>query len=282
MMAKKRKYSKKKKKHMLWIVLAIALGALLLFGFKGCSTGLNLGDEFIGGGDETGGTSTAGGGGGGGGSTATDDCGADWISDSFPTLNTLWVGEDGLEVDPLITKTGHWECVGTCADAGNRCVLEPTNEIPEDGWDSLVGSKPNCVCLTPEGGPCNFYDENYGEDEDDIECGGSCPSDQECVTWGDSVIGSKFCECKYSDPDDANCGFHFPAGVSEKNYVNDPEEAQKYCYGGCKLGGTCTFDPVGITGLPTCGCAIYDGDMDVDGISDDFNPIPLPTWDFWR
>lgn len=176
----------------------------------------------------SGGTSTSGGGGGGGGGGGDgggvtppdgfvcETCDAQFLvgNPTFVTDNYVRPGlEDYLPFLPK--KQGHWNCIGPCTYQGVdvsatfNCVIDPTAEIPEGGYDSIVGEQPDCVCLKRNPGECNWYDANFGEGIDNLQCGGSCPPGERCVSG--TANGKDQCRCTKDDAV-VECGFHFVDG----------------------------------------------------------------------
>lgn len=243
---------KKRKKQPLWLWWLLGALALLLliggvsyfFGDEGIP--FNIGDD---GADVTAGGG-GGSGGGGGGSAAGDNCEPVWVSDLAPmkwrddfVKEVQKVGDidkvdmEGIVVNPGVFAglgSGRYECAGTCANEAKNCMLNPTDNIPEGGFTVPGGEKPDCVCLAPNPGDCNWYDDDYGEDDDmDLKCGGFCKKG-DCESWVEN--GREWCDCLSSE---VECGFHdvtFDGDGIDGFLMMLPyseEQLKEMCYGEC-------------------------------------------------
>lgn len=224
-----------KKKKIKWLIPAIIIAAviILIAATSQCTIEEKAISNFTGTGDED---SSGGGGGGGGGNGATDDeCDDDetCIDCDAVFKGIVPLGRTGLRMMAI----GHWECEDICPDPNDNCVLNPTDEIPIRKYTD-PDNPPDCKCLPKKPGDCNWYDANYGEGTDNLQCGGSCPANQICTSWFDKPNNVAHCEClPFEETDD--CGFHVEGDIT--SFVAErverppytPEELQKLCYGRC-------------------------------------------------
>ncbi|MBW2710182.1 MAG: hypothetical protein JRD04_13180, partial [Deltaproteobacteria bacterium] len=191
-------------------------------------------------------------GGGGGGTPATTgdgedgcvgECPAVWVEDE-PMKSTRDGGLlDFFGIDRFLVPapTGEWECEGLCKNEAELCIFDPTDVVPAEGYvDPNI--PPNCVCLKPQAGGCNFYDANYGVGDENIICGGSCPYNSQCMIFPSGEVD--VCRCLVSPYGD-ECGMHYP-----EQYLKSPSGelvvpntlTEDDCYGFCTIANTCTFD----------------------------------------
>lgn len=225
----------KKQKRLAGFMLLIILILLV----RGCEQPFTI-DSGTGDGTPSAGSSGGGGGGGSSSSGTTppedgfqcEDCTAEFVSDPF-------FQSDRLGIVQRISRIpqGTWECRGSCeyngvAQTDYNCVPNPTNETPEGGYDDYYGEKPECWCLKEEPGQCNWYDSNYGEDYDNLQCGGSCSTGQTCASWTEN--GKDICECVIDEDsqEDIPCGFHNvdSGDLTSLRYVTE-------CFGSCTVAG---------------------------------------------
>lgn len=194
---------------------------------------------------------TGSGGGGSGGTPApaggdegcVGDCPAVWVEDapiktarSGGLLDMFKIGD----IAPILA-IGEWNCEGTCKDEDELCIFNPTDVIPDGGYDN-PNSPPNCVCLKPAPGSCNFYDANYGVGAENIVCGGSCPLNSQCMKFNADAVDVCRCLKSYGSDD---CGLHYPEQYlqsSSGEYVVPGTIDEDDCYGFCDIATLCTFD----------------------------------------
>jgi len=250
----------KKQKKTMWVIIAI-IAALFIFGGLGGEEYTDEDDD-----NATGSHTGTGGGGGGGSSSGGETTPPDGGFECVDCETVFLEGNPGIVAGAFrepsfwqrfIKPKGHWNCLGTCIYNGNdvsdkyNCVLDPTNEIPENGYDDITGERPDCWCLPKSSGPCNFYDANYGEGIDNLQCGGSCPVGATCNSFG-GPDNNKFCECTTPDSD-TKCGFHLDGSIIRNPSFDDYERA---CYGSCDLNEECEFW-LDQEQRPQCGCGGY-------------------------
>jgi hypothetical protein len=111
--------------------------------------------------------------------------------------------------DPPCTGTSAGACGGSCPNANERCILEPiTNacicQPPEQGCAPAAGAQcagtctnPNLACsLDPITSECRCVPPPLpcGHNPLNGECGGACPTGQECRTFTTGT--TVFCQCQ--------------------------------------------------------------------------------------
>ena len=249
-MARNKKFKVDKK------VMALAVVAILALMFAGSklihSDIMNINYTYNGSGAGADTFSATGGGSGGGGgaptTTGDDDgcvgeCPAVWVEDDpirTPSSGGLLDFFSIKTFMPALT-TGEWTCEGLCKNEVELCLFDPTDVIPANGYNN-PNNPPDCICLKPQPGACNFYDANYGVGEENIKCGGSCPYNSQCMRY--NFGNEDVCRCLYN-PYSKNCGLHYPeqylqSSTGEFVVPNSPSEAD--CYGLCDIATLCTFD----------------------------------------
>lgn len=187
------------------------------------------------------------GGGGGGGSTppapvdtgCVGECPAVWVEDE-PVKSTRGGLLDLFNIQLIPLSTGSWSCEGLCKNEAELCIFNPTDVIPDGGYTNK-DNPPECVCLRPQPGACNFYDANYGVGEENIICGGSCPFNSQCMKFNSGDVD--VCRCLNSPYSD-ECGMHYPEQYlksSSGELVVPNDLTEDNCYGYCTIATLCTF-----------------------------------------
>ena len=199
------------------------------------------------------GDANSGGGAGGGtppASTGDDEgcvgeCPSVWVEDE-PLLKGGFDFFGLMTLPPLVT--GHWECEGVCHDKSQLCLFNPTDVMPT-GWETSPDLPPDCICIEPKSGGCNFYDANYGIGDQNIKCGGNCLEGSMCMR---STFEFKdVCKCMLPYDSD-ECGLHYPKqylGSSTGEFVKPGAITEKDCYGTCTIATLCEFSY--LPGVPT-------------------------------
>lgn len=283
-----------------WWVLIILIVLVLLVATSMCSveesaifgTTNDTDGGFIG---------TGGGGGGGGGAPSGPcpdpepnciDCDAKWkgvspfgklftrkIDASFDSGSLLAsdVSVGSARIVPMF-GFGYWECDDVCPDPGDNCVLNPVDTVPSGGYTD-ISEPPDCKCLPKLPGECNWYDANYGEGSDNLQCGGSCPTGLTCQSWTVEHVGIDMCDC-LKGPQSEICGFHKPDDLLTSFEVS--WQNAKNCWGWCDdEGDVCTYwkDQ---NGNPRCDCLEEEPEV-VDPTETDCWDVRLDSkTDFWR
>lgn len=240
-------------------ILIIVVAVMFMYS-SGGSIGLSL-DNATGDGSGSGGSGGGGGGGSSGDGSAPD---GGFVCDTCDT--EFLVGNPGVVTSsyttaplkyyfPFVVKPeGHWNCVGECVYNGvvqsdYNCVIDPTHEIPDGGYDDITGEQPQCYCLKKNPGSCQWYDANYGGGIDDLQCGGSCPPGEVCTTWKEN--GKEVCDC-LAEEEEPDCEFHMEDILTG---WGDPslQDYESACYGACPYGDECIFW-VDKNNQPYCDC----------------------------
>lgn len=220
----------------------------------------------------SGSTPSGGGGGGGGGGDGTtetappDDgficttCESNFLVGN-PTLVTNRLSGPSVwnYISPRTKPQGHWNCEGTCmwegaVATGYNCVPDPTNEIPENGYDDITGDRPDCWCLKQNPGECNFYDANFGSGIDNQQCGGSCPVGSVCTSWTDGA--KQHCECTEESGGPLDCGWQALSPLLTKTTGGS-------CYGECPSNQVCSV-VTSTTRPDECKCIDEQGPIEED------------------
>lgn len=203
-----------------------------------------------------------GGGGGDGGTTIPDegfqctDCTANFFEGNAGLITNSYLQPTLINrIFPFTKPRGHWNCDGICTYNGvdvsdeYNCVIDPTDQIPEHGYNDITGEKPECWCLKKNPGSCNWYDANYGQGIDNVQCGGGCPPGQTCTNY--TLNGKANCQCTINDGNDnADCGWKEEPIITSLT----KQTTQKVCEGNCPSGQECKTVPAGETAFNQYDC----------------------------